>query len=81
MYEGRGRDAWSRMSSLLALTANVHRGKRQRRITPDEMNPYVGRRGGRRGIRLTKQTIGVLKVFLPRRNRRLEDDGQRDHPA
>lgn len=42
MADGKGRDEWGRMSSLLAMLANIHRDpkKKRRPYTPVEFNPY-----------------------------------------
>ncbi|MCX5673931.1 MAG: hypothetical protein NTX87_02885 [Planctomycetota bacterium] len=67
MAEGRGRDEWGRMSSLLALIANVNRDpKRTRAFKPADFNPYEARR--RAGIPLTKENFRLLKqVFVDRK--------------
>jgi len=67
MAEGRGRDEWGRMSSLLALVANVNRDpKHTRAFTPADFNPYEVRRPS--GIPLTKANMGLLKqVFVDRK--------------
>jgi hypothetical protein len=68
MAEGRGRDEWGRMSSLLALIANVNRDpKRTRAFKPADFNPYEARRP-MGGIPLTKANMGLLKqVFVHRK--------------
>lgn len=41
MAEGRGREAWTRESILLALLANAHRDpKRTQAFRPSDFNPY-----------------------------------------
>jgi len=68
MAEGRGRDEWGRMSSLLALIANVNRDpKKTRPFRPADFNPYEARkRGG--GVPLTKENFRLLKkVFVDRK--------------
>ena len=64
MAEARGRDEWGRMSSLLALIANVNRDpRRTRAFKPADFNPYEARRPG--GIPLRKANMGLLKqVFV-----------------
>ncbi|MBE3100137.1 MAG: hypothetical protein IMZ44_23710 [Planctomycetes bacterium] len=68
MAEARGRDEWGRMSSLLALIANVNRDpRRSRPFKPADFNPYEARRPGA-GIPLTKKNIRLLKkVFVDRK--------------
>jgi len=70
MAEGRGRDEWGRMSSLLALVANVNRDpRRTRAFKPADFNPYEARAAGSGGgIPLTKKNIRLLKqVFVNRK--------------
>jgi hypothetical protein len=68
MAEGRGRDEWGRMSSLLALIANVNRDpKKTRAFRPADFNPYEARKSGG-GVPLTKENFGLLKqVFVDRK--------------
>jgi len=68
MAEARGRDEWGRMSSLLALIANVNRDpRRTRAFRPADFNPYEARRLTA-GIPLTKANMGLLKqVFVDRK--------------
>jgi len=71
MAEGRGRDEWGRMSSLLALLANVNRDpRRTRAFTPADFNPYEARPSGG-GIPITKKNLRLLKqAFVDRGKRR-----------
>ena len=64
MAEARGRAEWSRMSSLMALIANVNRDpRRTRAFRPKDFNPYEARRTG--GVPLTAANIDLLKqVFV-----------------
>ena len=64
MAEGRGRAEWSRMSSLMALVANVNRDpRRSRAFRPKDFNPYEARRTG--GVPITAANIDLLKqVFV-----------------
>jgi len=64
MAEARGRAEWSRMSSLMALVANVNRDPRRSRVfRPRDFNPYEARRTG--GIPITAANIDLLKqVFV-----------------
>lgn len=70
MAEGRGRDEWGRMSSLLALVANVNRDpKRTSAFKPADFNPYEsGRRSTGGGVPLTRENFRILKrAFVDRR--------------
>jgi hypothetical protein len=71
MAEGRGRDEWGRMSSLLALVANVNRDpKRTSALRPADFNPYEARRTGS-GVPLTKDNFRILKrAFVDRKGGR-----------
>ena len=63
MAEARDRQAWARLSVLLALTANCHRdSKKQRALRPEDFNPYARQRGG---IRITSGTVEALKALVP----------------
>jgi len=60
MAGGRGRAEWSRMSSLMALVANVNRDpKKHRAFRPRDFNPYERRRT--EGIPLTAANMHLLK--------------------
>ncbi len=44
MAEGRARDEWARMSSLMALIANAHRDpKKTRAFRPRDFDPFAKR--------------------------------------
>ncbi len=60
MAEGRARDEWVRMSSLMALIANAHRDPKKRcSFKPRDFDPFARR------SRPVKVGIGVLKnVYL-----------------
>ena len=63
MAEARDRQAWARLSVLLALTANCHRDpKKQRALRPEDFNPYARRRAG---VRITSDTVEALKALVP----------------
>ena len=63
MAEARDRQAWNRLSVLLALTANCHRDpKKQRALRPEDFNPYARRRAG---VRITSDTVEALKALVP----------------
>ena len=68
MAEGRGRDEWGRMSSLLALVANVNRDpKHTRAFTPADFNPYEAKSESV-GVPLTRENFRLLKqVFVDRK--------------
>ena len=60
MAEGHGRDQWSRMSVLLALTANCHRDPRKgRALRPSDFDPFGGEPG--EVVRIDQGNIGFLK--------------------
>ena len=60
MAEGHGRDEWSRMSVLLALTANAHRDpKKGRAFKPSDFDPF-GREPSE-VIEVNRENIGLLK--------------------
>lgn len=65
MAEGRARDEWVRMSSLMALIANAHRdAKKGRSFKPRDFDPFARR------SRPVKVGIGVLKDVFLKGNRR-----------
>ncbi|OHB56828.1 MAG: hypothetical protein A2Y07_06870 [Planctomycetes bacterium GWF2_50_10] len=60
MAQGRGRDAWSRTSALMALIANVNRDpKKTRAFKPSDFDPYADKKQGR--IVVNKENISVLR--------------------
>ncbi len=63
MAEGRSRDEWSRMSSLLALIATAHRDpKKTRAFKPGDFDPFA------KPTRPIKVGVEVLKeVFIDQR--------------
>jgi hypothetical protein len=72
MAEGKGRDEWSRTSSLLALLANglpvVMVSKIGHKTDPSKFNPYAEKRD----VVITEKNIGDLKkefMALPKVNR------------
>ncbi len=69
MAEARGRDAWGRTATVLALLANIHRDpKKHRALRPSDFNPYETKR--RSGIPIKAKDIGLLKkVFVGKRER------------
>ena len=60
MADGRSRDEWSRMSALMALTANCHRDPKKSRATkPSDFDPHA------RSAPIPKVGVEVLKdVFV-----------------
>lgn len=68
MARGRQRDEWDRTSTVLAMLANLHRDPKKRRTPyrPADFHPMETQR--RRGLRLGKSTMGVLKKIMCPRN-------------
>ena len=63
MAEGHSRDKWSRLSALLALTANCHRDpKKGRALRPSDFDPFGKERG--QVIEVSRENIGLLKDAL-----------------
>ena len=63
MSESRCRFEWSQTSSVLAMLANVNRDpKKHGPYRPEDFHP-LKRRASTEGIRITKSSIGVLKVL------------------
>ena len=63
MAEGHGRDEWSRLSGLLALTANCHRDpKRGRALRPSDFDPFGKDRA--EVVQVDRENIGLLKDAL-----------------
>ena len=68
MAGGRGRAEWSRMSSLMALVANVNRDpKKHRAFRPRDFNPYERRRT--EGIPLNAANMHLLKKAFVKEQR------------
>tara|TARA_R100000808_G_C2133887_1_gene142536 strand:- start:277 stop:486 length:210 start_codon:yes stop_codon:yes gene_type:complete len=65
MYEGKQFDNWNHTAAQMALLANVNRGKRGRAFEVADFHPLMTRRSG---VRLNKQTISALKMFVPKEN-------------
>lgn len=60
MAEGHGRDAWGRLSVLLALTANAHRDpKKGRAFKPTDFDPF-GKEPGE-VVQVNRENIGLFK--------------------
>lgn len=68
MAQGRSeqedRRAWNHTSAILAALLNTHRDPKKRAVTPDELNPYIGKRSGGNRIPITADNIGELKRLL-----------------
>lgn len=65
MCEARERSEWARMSSLLSLTANVHRDKKKAPpFTPDDWNPY---KANTKGERIESDISALKAVFIDRK--------------
>lgn len=67
MAEGRDRLRWRHTAQVMMVIANVHRDpKKGRPFKASDFDPYqMGR--GRRGIRIHRDNISVLKGLLPGR--------------
>jgi len=63
MAEGHDRHEWGRASSLMAMIANAHKGKKGRWVRPAQLNPYERDRPP--GIPLTTDNIRILKSLVP----------------
>ena len=44
MAEGRRAEEWAQTASMMALTANCHRGKKHRAFSPADFNPYAAKK-------------------------------------
>ena len=63
MAQGKGKDAWSRTSALMALIANVNRDpKRNRAFKPSDFDPYADKKQGR--IVVDKENISILRNYF-----------------
>jgi len=63
MAEGRGREAWTRESILLALLANAHRDpKRTQAFRPSDFNPYELGKG--QTAALKTKDLSILKTVF-----------------
>ena len=61
MAEGHGRDAWDRLSVLLALTANCHRDpKKHRAFRPSDFDPFG--REPTEVVEVNKETIDLMRT-------------------
>ena len=63
MAEARVDAEWNHTSAILAMLANVNRDpKKHGPYRPEDFHP-LKRRASPQGIRITKSSIGILKVF------------------
>ena len=75
MAEGRGRMEWGRVSSVMAIIANVHRDpKRQRLSKPADFNPYCEKEtsGPYARLKPAKAPLTVLRDVWCRKDRRIK---------
>lgn len=73
MAEGRSIAAWWHTAALLAQAANQNRNPKKRRqpYSAEEFHPhFADRRQRKEGYRLTRDSVGVLKMFLKNRTKR-----------
>jgi hypothetical protein len=62
MAEAKGKEAWGRMSALLALVANAHRDpKKTRAFKPADFDPYAA---AERPVGKTKDLSILKRVFV-----------------
>ena len=66
MADARQREAWGRLSALLATIANVNRDPKKRAVSPDDFNPYVEKAQKSSGTPLTAENVGLLKAWVNR---------------
>jgi hypothetical protein len=67
MCEARARHDWQQTAGLMALIANVYRGKGKRAFKPEDIHPLAGPKGGRRRRRATvsqKDGFAFLKRIV-----------------
>ena len=68
MAEARRRHDWQQTAGLMALIANVLRGKKGSPVKPEHFHPLAGPGGRSRGRGVVKGEIGILKtVFIDRK--------------
>jgi hypothetical protein len=65
MADARQREAWGRLSTLLATLANVNRDPRKKALSPDDFNPYVEKRLSS-GTPITAENVHLLKAWVNR---------------
>lgn len=62
MSEARQKSDWAHTSNLLALLANIHRGKGQRPFKAADFDPYGG--GGKKAKTGTIDVHGLKAILL-----------------
>ena len=65
MADARQREAWGRLSALLATIANDNRDPKKRAVSPDDFNPYVEKRESS-GTPITAENVHLLKAWVNR---------------
>jgi len=61
---------WDHTSAVMALLATIHRDPNKHGpFSPAEFHPYKGQRRTSRGIPITRENIGILKVFVGRKRK------------
>lgn len=63
MAEGKQRAAWSHTSALLAMLANVNRGKKSKTFKPGDFDPY-DKRATQRSEKLPGNVRMLKDVFI-----------------
>lgn len=68
MVEGRSIAAWWHTAALLAMQANRDRDRKKRRspYTAAEFHPHFAHQRKREGLPVTRDSISMLKMFLPK---------------
>jgi len=56
--------AWQAATNIMAQQANMNRGKNDKIIQPQELNPYIESKPESKGIPLTADSIGMLKCLV-----------------
>lgn len=67
MVEGRSIAAWWHTAALLAILANPNRDRKKhpQPYTAAELHPHFANQRKREGLPVTRDSIGMLKMFLP----------------
>jgi len=63
MAEARVDAEWNHTSAILAMLANVNRDPKHSSYHPEDFHPLRRRRNRSAGIPVTRDNIGLLKVF------------------
>ena len=61
MAESKQREAWNHTAAVMALLANIHRGKGRSAYSPNDFNPFAPKK--------IKGTIHDFKVLLKNRGK------------